>query len=137
MTATTTGEGVDAVQSSVSYTLGNNVENLTLTGSANLSGTGNADNNTIIGNSGNNVLSGLGGADVLDGGTGTDTATYATSSAGVNVSLMTGIGNGGDAEGDTLINIENLTGSGEERHAGRQWRQQRSRWRCRHGHGFL
>ena len=45
------------------------------------------------------------------GGTGTDTATYAASSAGVNVSLMTGLGSGGDAEGDTLATIENLTGS--------------------------
>jgi Ca2+-binding RTX toxin-like protein len=48
----------------------------------------------------------------LDGGGGTDTAIYAASSAGVNVSLMTGIGSGGDADGDTLFNFENLTGSG-------------------------
>ena len=34
-------------------------------------------------------------------------------SAGVNVSLATGVGSGGDAEGDTLANIENLTGSGQ------------------------
>ena len=40
-----------------------------------------------------------------------DTASYATSSSGVTVSLMTGTGSGGDAEGDTLLNIENLTGS--------------------------
>src|SRR5262249_17411669 len=68
--------------------------------------------NVITGNSGNNVIAGLGGADILDGGGGTDTATYATSSAGVNVSLMTGLGIGGDAEGDSLSNFENLTGSG-------------------------
>ncbi len=42
---------------------------------------------------------------------GTDTATYAASAAGVNVSLTTGLGSGGDAQGDTLYEIENLTGS--------------------------
>ena len=67
----------------------------------------------MIGNSGNNTLAGLGGADALDGDAGTDTATYAASVAGVNVSLATGLGSGGDAEGDTLVNIENLTGSGQ------------------------
>ena len=48
---------------------------------------------------------------LLDGGGGVDTASYATSAAGVAVSLATGIGSGGDAEGDRLSNIENLTGS--------------------------
>ena len=42
---------------------------------------------------------------------GVDTASYATSAAGVAVSLVTGNGVGGDAEGDRLFNIENLTGS--------------------------
>jgi Ca2+-binding RTX toxin-like protein len=72
---------------------------------------GGAGNDTLTGNSGNNVLVGAAGADRLDGGAGTDTATYATSGSGVNVSLMTGLGSGGDAEGDTLLNIENLIGS--------------------------
>ena len=48
---------------------------------------------------------------VVDGGAGTDTASYAVSNAGVSVSLMTGLGSGGDAQGDTLVSIENLTGS--------------------------
>ena len=47
----------------------------------------------------------------MDGGGGVDTASYATSGSGVWVSLALGIGSGGDAEGDRLINIENLTGS--------------------------
>ena len=47
----------------------------------------------------------------MDGGAGIDTASYATSTSGVTVSLTTGTGSGGDAEGDTLSNIENLTGS--------------------------
>ena len=66
---------------------------------------------TINGLGGNDVISGLGGADHLDGGAGIDTASYAASSSGVTVSLMTGTGSGGDAQGDTLTNIENLTGS--------------------------
>ncbi|UGX94085.1 Ig-like domain-containing protein [Bradyrhizobium barranii subsp. barranii] len=105
------GEGTDTVQSSVTYTLGTNVENLTLTGTSNINGTGNGVDNVIVGNSGNNILVGLGGADTLDGGQGTDTATYTASGTGVNVSLATGQGSGGDAQGDILANIENLTGS--------------------------
>src|SRR2546430_3568991 len=113
----TGGDGVDLVQSSVTFSLSDavhakgTIENLTLTGTGAINGTGNAGDNVLIGNTGNNILAGLGGADTLDGGAGTDTATYVASAAGVNVSLSTGVGHGGDAEGDTLVNVENLTGS--------------------------
>jgi Ca2+-binding RTX toxin-like protein len=105
------GEGFDAVQASVSCTLSANVENLTLTGTAAINGTGNGLGNLITGNSGNNILAGLGGADTLDGGAGLDTATYVASPSAVNISLATGSASGGDADGDVLISIENVTGS--------------------------
>ncbi|MDM0081674.1 ESPR-type extended signal peptide-containing protein [Variovorax sp. J31P179] len=66
-------EGVDTVNTQASYTLGSNLENLTLGGSAAINGTGNALNNTIHGNSANNVLDGGAGADTLRGGAGNDT----------------------------------------------------------------
>eukprot|EP01042_Synura_sphagnicola_P030865 gene30865-39755_t len=70
------GEGIDLVESSINYALGNNVENLVLLGTANLNGTGNALDNKIAGNAGNNILSGGAGNNVIDGGAGQDTALY-------------------------------------------------------------
>lgn len=60
--------GVDEVRTTRTYALGTNVENLTLTGTANLNGTGNSLNNTIKGNAGANTLDGGAGADTLEGG---------------------------------------------------------------------
>ncbi|MEO8022804.1 tandem-95 repeat protein [Polaromonas sp.] len=64
--------GIDTVNASVAYTLGVNQENLTLTGSSAINGTGNALNNILTGNSASNVLSGGAGNDTLDGGAGDD-----------------------------------------------------------------
>src|SRR5262249_45715699 len=74
-------EGIDRVDSYITYTLGANVENLVLYGDTNINGTGNALANVFNGNLGNNLLSGLGGNDTifayagndrLNGGTGAD-----------------------------------------------------------------
>jgi Ca2+-binding RTX toxin-like protein len=72
---------------------------------------GDAGNDSLDGGTGNDVLIGGEGADKLIGGDGVDTADYSGSAAGVNVNLETGVGKGGDAEGDTLSGIENLIGS--------------------------
>ncbi len=66
------GQGSDTVESRITYTLGPNVEQLTLTGSANLNGTGNTANNVLLGNIGNNTLDAGSGDDTLDGGMGSD-----------------------------------------------------------------
>ncbi len=70
--------GTDTVQSSVTWTLGSFVENLTLTGSSAINGTGNTLANTIIGNGGNNTLNGGGGNDTLTGGLGQDIFRFDT-----------------------------------------------------------
>jgi serralysin len=70
--------GIDTVQSSISFSLVNSAhvlgtfENLTLIGSGNISGTGNALSNVLTGNAGANVLNGGAGADTIDGGAGAD-----------------------------------------------------------------
>ncbi|HEX8669322.1 MAG TPA: calcium-binding protein [Allosphingosinicella sp.] len=69
---TSASGGTDTVESSISYTLGSNVENLKLMGTANLNGTGNGLSNAITGNSGANKLLGLGGNDTIDAGAGND-----------------------------------------------------------------
>lgn len=64
----------------------------------------------LYGFEGDDFLSGDSGADLLDGGSGVDTANY-LNEEGVEVDLATGLGHGGEAEGDVLVSIENLDGS--------------------------
>ena len=111
------GDGVDTIRSSISFSLADaahavgDIENLTLIGTGKINATGNALDNVLVGNSADNVLIGNWGADTMDGGGGIDTASYDASGLGVAVSLALGIGLGGEAQGDRLVNIENLTGS--------------------------
>ncbi|ABC89539.1 rhizobiocin/RTX toxin and hemolysin-type calcium binding protein [Rhizobium etli CFN 42] len=113
--------GTDTVRTALSsYTLGNNVENLTYTGTASFSGAGNALANTITGGAGNDVLNGGAGADTLIGGAGHD--TYIVDNAGDMVTEAA------DAGTDTVrtnlaaytlgTNVENLTFIGTAAFAG-------------------
>ena len=129
------GEGVDSVSSSATYTLSANVENLTLTGTTVLNGTGNALDNLLTGNSANNTLTGLAGNDTLDGGLGNDTmvggAGNDTYVVNVATDVVTELANEGI---DTInagltwtiasaANVENvtLTGSGTFNATGNGW----------------
>ncbi|SEA82077.1 Ca2+-binding protein, RTX toxin-related [Desulfuromusa kysingii] len=127
-------EGTDTVNSTIDYTLLENVENLTLIGDADISGSGNDYANILVGNAGNNQLSGAAGndelyggdgADILNGGIGSDTLygeggddTYVIDSLEDTLVEMADEGNDTveSSVNYTLIdNIENLvlTGSAE------------------------
>jgi Ca2+-binding RTX toxin-like protein len=119
----------DLIMSSIGLVLPAYVENLWLTGTANISGIGNLQANVLVGNAGNNALTGAIGADYLygfggndvlwggadgdtiDGGEGIDTAVYTASNAGVYADISINLYFGGHATGDTLTGIENLIGS--------------------------
>jgi Ca2+-binding RTX toxin-like protein len=121
-------EGHDRVFASVSYTLTDHVEDLTLTGAGAIDGYGNGLDNLIIGNdaanqlwggAGNDNLQGMGGDDLLlggagsntiGGGDGSDTVSYADSTVGVYIHLgLDGYQSSGHST-DTLISIENGIG---------------------------
>ncbi|MBO1056452.1 MAG: hypothetical protein HEQ27_07975 [Dolichospermum sp. JUN01] len=119
-------EGTDSIQSSVTFTLAtlSNIENLTLTGTTAINGTGNDGNNVITGNTGNNILTGGLGNDTLNGGLGTDTLIGATGNDIYVVDSTTDTITENANEGTdsiqssvtftlaTLSNIENLTLTG-------------------------
>ncbi|QLE56732.1 DUF4347 domain-containing protein [Nostoc sp. TCL26-01] len=142
ITETAEGGTRDKVNSSITWTLGDNLENLTLIGNAAINGTGNSLNNQILGNNANNILNGgdgddwligQGGDDTLIGGAGNDRLNGGSGSNNLNggagndiyevdsaTEVITEADNGGT---DTIIssveltlatNLENLTlvGSG-------------------------
>ena len=97
------GEGTDVIRSALTRTLPVNVEQLVLTGSRNVNGTGNADANVITGNTGNNSLSGGAGSDTLLGGQGNDALN-----GGAGADSM--IGGAGDdsytvSQGDKIVEV--------------------------------
>ena len=104
-------EGIDTVQSSVTWTLGSNLENLTLTGTGTINGTGNSLDNVLTGNSAANVLTGGAGNDTYYVGTG-DTTTEAANAGtdtvfvGVTWTLATNV------ENLTLIGTSAINGTG-------------------------
>ena len=111
------GAGNDTVNSTVTYTLGDNVENLTLLGTGAISALGNALNNVLTGNAGNNTLDGRSGMDVMIGLGGND--TYIVDSLGDTI--IEALGGGTDTIATTLAyfdmssaaaNVENLTNTG-------------------------
>ncbi len=116
-------EGTDTVKSSVSWLLGNDIENLTLTGIGDISGAGNSLNNTVRGNSGNNNLDGGAGEDAMFGEAGDD--TYVFDNAGDLASELSGNGIdtinspfstvlGLSIENLTLIGAADISGTGNE-----------------------
>ncbi|MDD5009158.1 MAG: calcium-binding protein [Syntrophorhabdaceae bacterium] len=123
-------EGIDTILSSFTYTLGDNLENLTLTGDQAINGYGNELDNHIIGNSANNTLYGYDGNDTLDGGEGADTMyggtgddIYVVDNEGDIVYEYVNINKGITQGNDTVLssisytlgyNIENLTLTGNK-----------------------
>ena len=102
--ATPSTGGIDTVYSYLAaYTLGANVENLRLLATGTATGTGNSLDNRIHAGAGNNIL---------DGDAGVDTVSYSIATSAVTVNLATTAAQTtGGSGSDTLLNIENLTGS--------------------------
>jgi Ca2+-binding RTX toxin-like protein len=130
---TSAANGSDTVQSPISWTLGAFLDNLVLTGSAAINGTGNGDANALTGNSAANILNGGGGADTMSGGGGNDTylvdnvsdvVTETSASGGTdlvqssvsftlgaNVENLTLVGTAANGTGNGLANV--ITGNSQ------------------------
>ncbi|HEY1130028.1 MAG TPA: calcium-binding protein, partial [Roseateles sp.] len=109
-------EGIDTVRSAVTWTLGTNLENLVLTGTSAINGTGNASNNMLTGNGANNTLTGGAGNDTLDGGAGTDSLVGGTGDDTYIVDATTDVvaENAGEGTDIVLSNVTWTLGSNVE-----------------------
>lgn len=123
LTTELAGGGTDQVQASVTHSLATDIENLTLTGSSAINGSGNGLNNRITGNSAANVLDGGIGADTLTGGAGND--TYVVDNANDRAVEVAGGGTdlvqagfsyvlGAELENLTLTGADSITGTGND-----------------------
>lgn len=111
------GEGTDTIQSSVTFDLSAlvNIENLTLTGTGAINGTGNTANNKITGNTADNTLTGGDGIDTLVGGTGNDVYVVDTTTDVITESAASGtdtVQSSVTFSISSLTNVENLTLTG-------------------------
>ena len=109
------GGGIDTVESSITWSLATlaNVDHLTLTGKADINGTGNALDNTITGNDGNNQLDGGAGNDTLLGGLGNDKLT-----GGLGIDAMMG------GAGNDVYFVDSLADTvNEEANTDNKWNQ--------------
>ena len=113
------GGGIDEVRSGIDFSIAAfaNVDNLTLTGTGNINGTGNALANHITGNAGNNIIAGGAGADTLEGGGGTDILqggagndTYVYDSATVTIDEGTNKDTGDTVLSSFSVNLGSLAG---------------------------
>jgi Ca2+-binding RTX toxin-like protein len=96
--------GNDTVRSSVAWVLGDNIENLTLTGTSNINGSGSALDNIVTGNSGNNTLNGNDGNDQLIGGAGNDTLKGGNGNDQIEGGIGKDVLNGGSGADVFLFN---------------------------------
>jgi Ca2+-binding RTX toxin-like protein len=108
--------GVDEIQSSVSYSIGDfgsngfGIENITLLGSGNINATGNSNNNVLVGNGGRNIFFGSAGSDSYDGLGGFDTIDYGALGTAVTLKSQ-GIIEKGPFGTDTIAGLERIIGA--------------------------
>jgi serralysin len=102
VTESSSSGGTDQVNTTLSFTLGNNVENLVIVGNGTSNGTGNSLDNVLQGNAAANIFKGLAGADTLKGGAGDDSLNGGTGQD----TLVGGAGNDKFVfnTGDTIAN---------------------------------
>jgi Ca2+-binding RTX toxin-like protein len=110
---------LDAVACSASAIMGDNLKGLTLLGTENLSGTGNALANTIVGNAGANTLDGAGGADVLTGSKGND--VFVCKAGQLNGDWLTDFTGNGSQAGDSIQFVGFGDGAVLKNVSGDQW----------------